>query len=78
MAGVTGALPPMPSPAEPGLFSLADPARVRAVLKAAGFGAVTMTPHAGHAVISEDRILEVALASVGVGGVCAALLSRCW
>jgi SAM-dependent methyltransferase len=35
-AEVTGTLPPMPGPEEPGPFSLADPARVRAVLGAGG------------------------------------------
>jgi SAM-dependent methyltransferase len=56
VAEVTGSLPPMPGPDEPGPFSLADPGRVRAVLDAAGFGSVTITPHADHIVISEDRI----------------------
>ena len=70
---VTGSLPPMPGPDEPGPFSLADPARVRAVLDAAGFGAVTITPHADHVVISEDRIPEVALTSIRVGGIREAL-----
>jgi SAM-dependent methyltransferase len=63
VAEVTGSLPPMPGPDEPGPFSLADPGRVRAVLDAAGFGSVTITPHADHIVISEDRIPEVAVAS---------------
>jgi SAM-dependent methyltransferase len=43
-AEVTGTLPPMPGPDEPGPFSLADPARVRAVLGAAGFGSIAVTP----------------------------------
>jgi SAM-dependent methyltransferase len=45
VAGVTGSLPPMPGPDEPGPFSLADPGRVHAVLVAAGFGSVTVAPH---------------------------------
>jgi SAM-dependent methyltransferase len=73
VATVTGSLPPMPGPEEPGPFSLADPARVRAVLEAAGFGSVVITPHADHVVISEDRIPEVALTSVRAGGVRQAL-----
>jgi SAM-dependent methyltransferase len=69
VVAVTGSLPPMPGPDEPGPFSLADPARVRAVLEAAGFGSVTVTPHADQVVVSEDRIPEVAMASVRLGGV---------
>jgi SAM-dependent methyltransferase len=69
VAEVTGSLPPMPGPDEPGPFSLADPARVRAVLGAAGFGSIAVTPHADHVVISEDRIAEVAVTSVRVGGI---------
>ena len=73
VAEVTGSLPPMPGPDEPGPFSLADPARVRAVLGAAGFGSVAVTAHADHLVIGEDRIPEVALSSIRVGGVRRAL-----
>ena len=73
VAEVTGTLPPMPGPDEPGPFSLADPARVRAVLGAAGFGSVAVIPHADHVVISEDRIPEAALASARAGGVRQAL-----
>jgi SAM-dependent methyltransferase len=68
-ATVTGSLPPMPGPGEPGPFSLADPERARAVLGAAGFGSVVITPHADHIVISEDRIPEVARASARTGAV---------
>jgi len=73
VAEVTGSLPPMPGPDEPGPFSLADPARVRAVLGAAGFGAIAITPHSDYVVISEDRIPEVALTSARTGGVRQAL-----
>ncbi len=69
VAGVTGSLPPMPGPDEPGPFSLADPGRVHAVLVAAGFGSVTVAPHADYVVISEDQIPEAARASVRVGGI---------
>jgi hypothetical protein len=69
VAGVTGSLPPMPGPDEPGPFSLADPGRVHAVPDAAGFGSVTVAPHADYVVISEDQISEAALASVRVGGI---------
>jgi SAM-dependent methyltransferase len=69
VATVTGSLPPMPGPAEPGPFSLADPFRVRAVLDAAGFDSVAIAPHADQVLISEDRIPEIALTSIRVGGV---------
>ncbi len=70
---VTGALPPMPGPDEPGPFSLADPERVSAILDAAGFGSVAVTPHADHVVLTEDRIAEAAMASMRAGGVRQAL-----
>jgi len=73
VAEVTGALPPMPGPDEPGPFSLADRDRVRAVLDAAGFGSVAIAPHADDVVIGEDRIPEVAQTTVRVGGVREAL-----
>jgi SAM-dependent methyltransferase len=73
VAGVTGSLPPMPGPDEPGPFSLADPGRVHAVLEAAGFGSVEVVPHGDQVVISEDGIAEAVTASVEVGGVREAL-----
>jgi SAM-dependent methyltransferase len=73
VAEVTGSLPPMPGPGEPGPFSLADPGRAAAVLDAAGFGSVDVTPHADHVVASENRIPEIAQASARVGGVREAL-----
>jgi SAM-dependent methyltransferase len=73
VAEVTGSLPPMPGPDEPGPFSLADPGRVRAVLDAAGFGSVAITPHADYVAIGADRIPEVAETSVRVGGIQQAL-----
>jgi hypothetical protein len=38
-------------------------------LDAAGFGSVTVAPHADYVVISEDQISGAALASVRVGGI---------
>jgi hypothetical protein len=67
VASVTGAMPPIPGPGEPGPFSLADPERTRAVLDAAGFGPIAITPHADHIVISEDRIPEVARTTARTG-----------
>lgn len=73
VAEVTGALPPAPGPAEPGPFSLADPARTRAVLAAAGFASAEITAHSDHLVIDEDEIPEAALHSTRVGVVRQAL-----
>jgi SAM-dependent methyltransferase len=67
VAAVTGSLPPLPGPGEPGPYSLADPGRVRAVLGAAGFGSVDVTPHADQIVISEAGIPEAASAAVRSG-----------
>ncbi|GAB4050859.1 class I SAM-dependent methyltransferase [Catellatospora paridis] len=39
------ALPPLPVGDEPGPFAFADPARVRRILAAAGFDAITVEPH---------------------------------
>jgi SAM-dependent methyltransferase len=73
VAEVIGTLPPMPSPDEPGSLSLADPARVRTVLGAAGFRSIVVTPHADYVVIREDRIPGAALASIRTGRVSQAL-----
>jgi SAM-dependent methyltransferase len=45
VVGVTGALPPMPAPGEPGPFSLADAKHTAALLSGAGFTDVVVTPH---------------------------------
>ena len=63
----------MPGPDEPGPYSLADPDRVRAVLGAAGFGSVDITPRADQIVISEAGIPEAARASAETGAVREAL-----
>ena len=73
VAEVTGSAPPVPGPDGPGPFSLADPARVRAALGAAGFGSIAITPHADYLVISEDRIPEVAATRARGGGIRQAL-----
>ena len=70
---VTGSAPPMAGPGEPGRFSLAEPDRVSAILDAAGFTSIVITPHADQAVFGEDQIPEVASASMRVGGVRAML-----
>jgi SAM-dependent methyltransferase len=61
---VTGALPPMPGPGEPGPFSLADPGRIDQVLTAAGFGRVEITAVNHPIVLPESRVESlVALSS---------------
>ena len=67
VASVTGSLPPMPGPGEPGPFSLADPDRVQSVLSEAGFTHVDVMAHADELVIAEDDIAEVALSRARVG-----------
>ena len=52
---VTGELP-MGGPDEPGPFSLADPARLDAVLGTAGFSAVDVQPHNDAIVLSADAL----------------------
>lgn len=73
VAAVLESTPPVPGPGEPGPYSLSDPGRVRAVLDAAGFGSVVVTPHSDQIVISEERIPEVASASLRTGRVRAML-----
>ena len=73
VVSVTGAMPPMPGPDEPGPFSLADPERVRSVLGDAGFSGVEVTPHNDVITITEERIAEVAATSMRVGAVREAL-----
>ncbi len=70
---VTGSLPAVPEPNEPGPFSLAEPGRIRDVLGAAGYSDVEVTPHNDQISIEEDRITEVAVLSTRVGAVRALL-----
>jgi SAM-dependent methyltransferase len=56
VAQVTGSLPSMPGPGEPGSFSLADPDRIREVLGTAGFGDIQVTARADEIVLSEGDI----------------------
>ena len=61
VASVTGSLPSMPEPGEPGPFSLADPDRVRSVLGGAGFHHVDVMPHNDVVVTTEEQLPEVAM-----------------
>jgi SAM-dependent methyltransferase len=67
VASVTGSLPPLPAPGEPGPFSLADPDRVQSVLAGADFDRIDVMPHADAVVRAEDRIADVARISTRVG-----------
>ena len=69
----TGSLPPMPGPTDPGPFSLADPARVEAVLTAAGFTQIEVTPHAESIVLPEAQLESYVTLSRRVGPVREAL-----
>ena len=73
VVAVTGELPPMPGPGEPGPFSLSDSAQIEELLQGAGFGAIDVVPHAEQVVVSADRVGEVADAACRVGAVREAL-----
>lgn len=76
VVAMTGELPPMPGPGEPGPFSLSDPARVQELLQGAGFRAIEVVPHAEQVVVSADRVGEVVDAACRVGAVREALESN--
>ena len=67
VASVTGSVPPLPAPGEPGPFSLADPDHVQAVLTGAGFDRIDVMPHNDAVVRAEDRIADIARISTRVG-----------
>lgn len=70
---VTGELPPMPDPGQPGPFSLADPDHLDRLLLGAGFGSIDVLPHAEQVVVSEDQLEMVVEAACRVGAVREAL-----
>ena len=70
---VTGSLPPMPGPEAPGPFSLADPDRVTAVLRDAGFSNVTVTAHTQPVEVPEVEVESIVSLSSRVGPVREAL-----
>jgi len=76
VVAVTGELPSMPGPGEPGPFSLSDSARVEELLWGAGFRAIEVVPHAEQVVVSADRVGEVVDAACRVGAVREALESN--
>jgi SAM-dependent methyltransferase len=73
VVSVTGALPPMPGPDEPGPFSLSEPGRVETVLAEAGFNDIVVTPHAHTIVLPEAQVASLATLSQRVGPVREAL-----
>lgn len=66
---VTGELPPMPGPGEPGPMSLADPEHIGDLLADAGFQAIEVVQHDHVVVVEEARVDEVVEASSRVGAV---------
>ena len=64
---VTGSLPPMPQPGEPGPFSLSDRGRTSDLLASAGFGSVDVAAHNDHLTFADDEIPEYAATSLRTG-----------
>jgi SAM-dependent methyltransferase len=73
VVAVTGALPAMPAAGEPGPFSLEDPKRVEALLSAAGFTQIEITPREEAIVIPRAEIESLVALSSRVGPVREAL-----
>ncbi len=73
VVSVTGALPPMPGPGEPGPFSLEDPRHLEAVLRESGFTHIEITPQEESIVIPLEEIEALAALSSRVGPVREAL-----
>ncbi len=73
VVAVTGQLPPMPGPGEPGPFSLADPGHVEQLLLGAGFGSIEVRPQTEQVVVSADQVDMVVEAACRVGAVREAL-----
>jgi SAM-dependent methyltransferase len=71
--GVTGEVPPMPAPGEPGPFSLSDPEVITALLTGAGFSDVTVTPRNTQVVVPAADVDTVVDAASQVGAVREAL-----
>jgi SAM-dependent methyltransferase len=70
---VTGALPPMPGPGEPGPFSLAEPGRVEALLAGAGFSDIDVEAVAHTVVLPATDIDSLVQLTQRVGPVREAL-----
>ena len=70
---VTGVIPPMPAPGEPGPFSLADEGAARSILELAGFVDVTVEPVDDMVVLPADQIDSLVRLAISVGPVRMAL-----
>ncbi len=70
---VTGALPSMPKPGEPGPFSLEDPDHVKALLEEAGFQQIEVTPQSKSIAIPRTEIGSLVKLARRVGPVREAL-----
>lgn len=68
-ASVTGSLPPMPGPEEPGPFALADRDRLRSLLEAAGFSEIDVLAHNDETSFPVEEVHDVAVAATRVGAV---------
>ena len=64
IAQITGSMPPMSAPGEPGSFSLADPDLVREVLSKAGFADIEVTVHDDRIVIGAEHVADFAAIAV--------------
>ena len=73
VVSVTGSLPPMPGPGEPGPFSLSDRAQIESLLHDAGFGDVEVTSQAETIVMGDEEVESLELLSRRVGPVREAL-----
>ncbi len=73
VVAVTGSLPPMPGPGEPGPFSLADSAQIGSVLGEAGFDDVEIVSQAEAVVLRDEQIESLVSLSQRVGPVREAL-----
>jgi SAM-dependent methyltransferase len=73
VVSVTGSLPPMPEPGEPGPFSLAEPGRVESLLAEAGFSSIEVTPRSEVVVLRDEMIEAYLMMSRGIGPVREAL-----
>ena len=73
VVSVTGSLPPMPGPGEPGPFSLADRTAIELLLRDTGFKSVEVTSQAETLTLSGEEIESLVTLSQRVGPVREAL-----
>ena len=69
VVAVTGQLPAMPAPGQPGPFALEDPQRLEAILSEAGFTQIEITPCEETIVIPRAEVASLAALSLRVGPV---------